>query len=159
MTLEQLEKFCGTDEYHSDFVKKPFSVNKWRVATDGHILIAENGASSIKLPQLELGSNKDTILKLLSVQVPETKYSRDHCLAFLGNMEEIDYEIPMQFNGNRVDKPKLWKIMSVASESYRFTITEGPCFTFQFGKVTAVLMGLRNADSLDPKYEPKLVSR
>lgn len=154
MTLEQLEKFCGNDV---DFQRKPFAVGKWRVATNGYILIAENGISQIKLPELESGRNKEKILQLLAVNAPLEKYSTDHCLGFLGDMEEITYEIPMQFHGHRIDRTKLWKIMSIAGDSYRFTITEGPCFTFQFGKVTAVLMGLRSPHALDPQYEPKLI--
>jgi len=75
-------------------------------------------------------------------------------------MKEINYEIPMKFNGYRVDRPKLWKIMSIADESYRFTVIEveyGARFTFQWGKVIAVLMGLRNPSTDDPRYEPKLI--
>ena len=70
MTLEQLEKFCGS----YGFLTKPFAVDKWRVASDGHILIAENGISPIKLPELEHGRNRETIIDLISVKIADARY-------------------------------------------------------------------------------------
>jgi hypothetical protein len=44
MTLEQLTKFCN---WKPGITKEPFGIGKWRVATDGVVLIAENSRADI----------------------------------------------------------------------------------------------------------------
>lgn len=82
MTLEQLEKFCGNTTQSLQFARKPFCIDGWRVATDGFTLVAENGLSPIKLPELEQCANREYIMKMLAVAIPPAKYSIDHLKGF-----------------------------------------------------------------------------
>lgn len=160
MTLEQLEKFCGSAR---QFTKKPFCIEKWRVATDGFSLVAENGFSSIKLPELEPCANREYIIKLLSVAVPPAEYSIDHLKGFLGD-SETEIPEPILFNGYRVDKAKLRKVFSICDEPYRFTVSfdKQPRETlhtmhFQFSKTIMLIMGMRDPANSDPRYEPLII--
>ncbi len=158
MTLEQLENFCGNK---SEFTKKPFAIEKWRVATDGFTLVAENGISPIKLPELEPCANREYILKMLSMAIPPAEYSIDHLKGFLGDDLEAHKSEPILFNGHRVDKIKLRKVFSMCDEPYRFTVvfTKHGLETlhtlhFQFGKTILLVVGMREPMTSDPRYEP-----
>jgi len=152
MTLEQLTKFCNG---HQGITKEPFGIDKWRVATDGVVLIAENGLSPIKLPELEACNNRDYILKMLSVEIPDQLYSFEHLNGFLSG-EETELVHPVFFNGHAIDKSRLRKVFSVCIERYRFAVSNQGCyhcFHFSFGKVTALVMGMRDIVSAI-RYEP-----
>jgi hypothetical protein len=157
VTLEQLEKFCGSAR---EFTKKPFAIEKWRVATDGFLLVAENGISPIKLPELEPCANREYILRLLSVVIPPNYYSIEHLKGFLGDSDtEISESI--LFNGHRVDKTKLRKAFLICDEPYRFAVSFEKhgietlhTLHFQFGKTILLVMGMREPMTSDPRYEP-----
>lgn len=163
MTLEQLAKFC---DGKPGITKEPFAIDKWRVATDGFVLIAENGISPIKLPELEASRNRDMILKMLVTEIPDTLYSFEHLHGFLSG-EDTEISEPIFFNGHAVDKSKLRKVFSICTERYRFAVTSHPpchCLHFSFGKVDAFVMGMRDiyAWPSTARYEPikySIVSR
>ncbi len=157
MTLDQLEKFSGKDyDGKLTFIRKPFAIDKWRVATDGYTLVAENGFSQIKLPELEASNNRDYVLRKLEVKIPQTLYSSDHLKGYLGD-EDSEFSEPMMFNGHRIDKAKLLrKVFALCDEPYRFTVNEGT-FHFAFGKTIVLIMGMIQPQSNDPRYEPKLI--
>lgn len=164
MTLEQLEKFCSDPRDRApEFTRKPFLVEGWRIATDGFTLVAENGFSSIKLPELEPCANRDYILKLLAVESPLIRYSIDHLKGFLGDNETVLQE-PILFNGHRVDKTKLRKVFTLCDEAYSFAVSFNDhgnekvhTLHFRFGKIIAIVMGMREPSPDDPRYEPKLI--
>jgi len=165
MTLEQLQKFCAPVSSRPQFawMSKPFAIDGWRVATDGYILVAENGVSAIKLPQLEASLNKDYILKMLAEEIPQTKYSNEHLLGYLSDQGNFDSEEltgmpeePILFGSCGIDKNKLKKVFVLCGEPYSYTLgyPSGNGFHFKFGKTIAVIMGMLNVSPAHPRYEP-----
>jgi len=171
MTLETLKSFCSKDGYLSDrykWTKEPFQIGELIAATDGHILIAANLLAQQygKVQVLTSPADIQNITSWLAAEIPNTEYSWEHCVGFLGEPDEIDgYAAhPMMFHGYRVDRDKLRKIMMAGNTPYRFSVTAkhhvstGHRFNFLFPDFRAMLMGMLHPHKDDPRYEPRAVN-
>lgn len=154
MEIGTLNKFCG----YEGFMENPFQIGEWQIATDGYVLVAEYSGMHPQLKQLEYGNNRDMILKWLEVEIPDKKYSTDHLMGFLGQGGFA--ADPVIFSGHRVDRNKLREAFTLAENEYSFcpqVVMGGARLHFRFGKIIALVMGMREPSPDDPRYEPKLI--
>lgn len=168
MRIDQLEKFCAPAGFHptASWQEKPFAIDNWRVATDGYILIADGEFNQAKLPQLEESSNKEMIREWLNFPIGGLQYSTEHlsgfCEAKFPKISTEYFKEPAMFFGYRVDVQKIRKVLTIAPSSYQYSVRKDSqlnhCFHFRFGRIVALIMGLRNADSSDAFYEPKEIT-
>lgn len=162
MTLAQLRTFCSPKGFWGDkwhWQEEPFVIDNWQVATNGHVLIAVYVSRPLKqLATLEKCANRDMIAEWLSMQIPEQKYSTEDLKIFLGGDIKNHPELPMVFSGCRVDSNYMRKVFTLADEPYRYSIVDlqgGGRLHFRFNKVIAMIMGMREINESDPRYEPK----
>lgn len=164
MTIKEMKRFCADSGQH-EFLRDPFRLVDYKkdlvIACDGSMLLATEVLTGQWPKGLSVinGNNGEKIKQWLDTQVPEEKYCIHDLDDFLSGTVDRGNSDPIKFGSAIIDRVRLQKMMAMADEPYRYSITPedaGHKFTFKFSRYTAIIMGMKRS-TFTSEYIPKVI--